>query len=98
MEDNNRPTCGLEHGFRRLQLRMRKIAEPAWVVTFFDHRRPERGQAAIPGRICVNICQRHGRVAVVKQSELSQTAPVGFFDTLNVVLKKVCAFDSLYNC
>ncbi len=84
VRDDDRPSRDLERAFRRLQIGMRKIDKHTQPIAFLDRSRPERGQSAIAGRICVNISQRYGSIAVVKQSEMSQTALVGFFHTPKV--------------
>src|SRR5579863_8991248 len=43
----------------------------------------------------VHIAQRHGGVAVVKQSQVPQTSLVGFFHPLNTAFTEMAPFDRL---
>jgi hypothetical protein len=85
----------LERGFRSLHIGMGKIDEDAQPIVFPDDGCPEWGQSAEARRVGVNVAQRHGSVAVVKQPKMPQAPPVGFFHPLKMALKRVAAFDRL---
>ena len=95
MGDDDRPGSDLERGFRSLHIGMRKIDEDAQPIAFLDDGCPKWGQSAIARRVGVNVAQRHGGVAVVKQPKVPQTPLIGFFHPLKMALKKVGALDRL---
>ena len=95
MGDDDRPGRDLERGFRGLHIGMREIDEHAQPIAFLNDGSPKCGQSAIARRVGVNVAQRHGGVAVVKQPKMPQTPVIGFFHPLKMALKKVAAFDRL---
>ena len=95
MGNDDRPGSGLERGFRGLHIGMRKIDQDAQPIAFLDDGCPKWRQSAIARRVGVNIAQRLGGVAVVKQPKVPQTPSIGFFHPLKMALKEMGAFDRL---
>ena len=86
MGDDDRPGSDLERGFRSLHIGMGQIDQDAQPIAFLDDGCPKCGQSAVARRVGVNIAQRHGGVAVVKQPKVPQAPFVGFFHALKTGL------------